>query len=155
MEVSTMALTRWDPFRDLVGLQERMNRLFEDSLARSKTTDQEMAMGAWTPAVDIYETPEEVVLKADLPGVDQKDIDLRIENSTLTLRGERKFVKETSEEDYHRIERSYGVFSRSFQLPGSIDQSGIKANHKEGVLEVHLPKKEDTRPKQIKVEVNN
>jgi len=150
-----MALTRWDPFRDLVSLQERMNRLFEDSLARSNTADQEMAMGAWTPAVDIYETASEVVLKADLPGVEQKDIDLRIENSTLTLRGERKFMKEATEEDYHRIERSYGVFSRSFQLPGSIDQTKIKASHKEGVLEVHLPKKEDTRPKQIKVEVND
>ena len=101
-----MALTRWDPFRDLVSLQERMNRLFEDSLSRSKTTDQEMAMGAWTPAVDIYETPEEVVLRADLPGVEQKDIDLRIENSTLTLRGERKFVREAKEEDYQRIVRS-------------------------------------------------
>lgn|SRR5262245_44841997 len=149
-----MALTRWDPFRDLVSLQERMNRLFEDSLSRSKTTDQEMAMGAWTPAVDIYETPEEVVLRADLPGVEQKDIDLRIENSTLTLRGERKFVREAKEEDYHRIERSYGTFSRSFQLPGSIDQNGIFARHREGVLEVHLPKREDTKPKQIKVDVN-
>jgi len=148
-----MALTRWDPFRDLVSLQERMNRLFEDSLSRSKTTDQEMAMGAWTPAVDIFETAEEVVLKADLPGVEEKDIDVRIENSTLTLRGERKFMKETKEEDYHRIERSYGVFSRSFQLPGSIDQTKISATHKEGVLEVHLPKREDTRPKQIKVDV--
>ncbi len=148
-----MTLTRWDPFRDLVSLQERMNRLFEDSLARSNTTDQEMAMGAWTPAVDIYETPEEIVLKADLPGVDQKDIDLRIENSTLTVRGERRFMKEAKEEDYHRIERSYGVFSRSFQLPGSVDQTRILANHKSGVLEVHLPKREDTRPKQIKVDV--
>ncbi|HET9481312.1 MAG TPA: Hsp20/alpha crystallin family protein [Candidatus Polarisedimenticolia bacterium] len=148
-----MSLTRWDPFRDLVSLQERMNRLFEDSLSRSKTTDQEMAMGAWTPAVDIYETPEEVVLKADLPGVLQGEIDVQIENSTLTLRGERKFHKETKEEDYHRIERSYGHFSRSFQLPGSIDQTRISATHKEGVLEVHLPKREDTRPRQIKVDV--
>lgn len=147
-----MALTRWDPFRDLVTLQERMNRLFEDSLSRSKTTD-EMAMGAWTPAVDIFETPEEVVLRADLPGVDLADIDVRIENSMLTLRGERKFLKEAKDEDYHRIERSYGTFSRSFQLPGAIDQGGIKATHKEGVLQVHLPKREETRPKQIKVEV--
>lgn len=147
-----MALTRWDPFRDLVTLQERMNRLFEDSLSRSKTTD-EMAMGAWTPAVDIFETPEEVVLRADLPGVDLSDIDVRIENNMLTLRGERKFLKEAKDEDYHRIERSYGTFSRSFQLPGAIDQNGIKATHKEGVLQVHLPKREETRPKQIKVEV--
>ena len=148
-----MTLTRWDPFRDLVGLQERMNRLFEDSLSRSKTTDQEMPMGAWTPPVDIFETPELVVLRADLPGIDQKDIDVRIENSTLTLRGERRFLKEAKDEDYHRIERSYGTFSRSFQLPGSIDQTKISAIHKDGVLEVHLPKREDTRPKQIKVDV--
>jgi len=147
-----MSVTRWDPFRDLVTLQERMNRLFEDSLSRSKTTD-EMAMGAWTPAVDIFETPEEVVLRADLPGVDLKEIDVRIENNQLTLRGERKFLKEAKDEDYHRIERSYGTFSRSFQLPGSIDQAGIKAVHKEGVLQVHLPKREDTRPKQIRVDV--
>ena len=146
-------LTRWDPFRDLVSLQERMNRLFEDSLSRSKTTDQEMAMGTWTPAVDIFETPETVVMRADLPGVDLKDIDVRIENNMLTLRGERKFLKEAKEEDYHRIERSYGVFSRSFQLPGSIDQTKIAAMHKDGVLEVHLPKREDTRPKQIKVDI--
>jgi HSP20 family protein len=148
-----MALTRWDPFRDLVTLQERMNRLFEDSLSRSKTTDQEMAMGAWTPAVDIFETPETIVLKADLPGIDEKDIDVRIENNVLVLRGERKFLKEAKEEDYHRIERSYGVFSRTFQLSGTIDQTRITAVHKDGVLEVHLPKREDTKPKQIKVDV--
>ena len=148
-----MTLTRWDPFRDLVNLQERMNRLFEDSMSRSKTTDQEMPMGAWTPPVDIFETPELVVLRADLPGIDQKDIDVRIENNTLTLRGERRFLKEAKDEDYHRIERSYGTFSRSFQLPGSIDQTKIQAVHKDGVLEVHLPKREDTRPKQIKVDV--
>ena len=130
-----------------------MNRLFEDSLSRSKTTDQEMAMGAWTPPVDIFETPELVILRADLPGIEQKDIDLRIENATLTLRGERKFLKEAKDEDYHRIERSYGIFSRTFQLPGSIDQTKISAVHKDGVLEVHLPKREDTRPKQIKVDV--
>jgi len=148
-----MALTRWDPFRDMVTLQERMNRLFEDSMARSKTTDEEMAMGAWTPSVDIFETPEKVVLRADLPGVAEKEIDLRIENSMLTLRGERRFLKETKEEDYHRIERSYGSFSRSFQLPGTIDQEGIQATHKDGVLEVVLPKREETRPKHIKVDV--
>lgn len=148
-----MALTRWDPFRDLVSLQERMNRLFEDSMSRSKMTDEDMGMGAWTPSVDIFETPESVVLRADLPGVSQGDIDVRIENNTLTLRGERKFLKEAKEEDYHRIERSYGVFSRTFQLPGSIDQGGITAKQKDGVLEIHLPKREDTRPQQIKVEV--
>jgi len=148
-----MALTRWDPFRDMVTLQERMNRLFEDSMARSKTTDEEMAMGAWTPSVDIFETPEKVVLRADLPGVAEREIDLRIENNMLTLRGERRFLKETKEEDYHRIERAYGSFSRSFQLPGTINQEGIQATHRDGVLEVVLPKSEETRPKHIKVDV--
>ena len=148
-----MALTRWDPFRDLVTLQERMNRLFEDSLSRSKTTDQEMAMGAWTPAVDIYETPEHVVLRADLPGIAEKDIDVRIENNVLVLRGERKFLKEAKEEDYHRIERSYGVFSRTFQLPGTIDQNKIQAVHQDGVLEVRLPKREDSKPRQVKIDI--
>jgi HSP20 family protein len=148
-----MALTRWDPFRDLVTLQDRMNRLFEDSLSRSKTTDQEMAMGAWTPAVDIYETPEHVVLRADLPGIAEKDIDVRIENNVLVLRGERKFLKEAKEEDYHRIERSYGVFSRTFQLPGTIDQNKIQAIHQDGVLEVRLPKREDSKPRQVKIDI--
>jgi len=148
-----MALTRWDPFRDLVTLQDRMNRLFEDSLSRSKTTDQEMAMGAWTPAVDIYETPEHVVLRADLPGIAEKDIDVRIENNVLVLRGERKFLKEAKEEDYHRIERSYGVFSRTFQLPGTIDQNKIQAVHQDGVLEVRLPKREDSKPRQVKIDI--
>ncbi len=149
-----MTLTRWDPFRDLVSLQERMNKLFEDSLARSNAADQELTSGAWTPAVDIYETPEEIVLRADLPGVGPGDVDLRIENNTLTLRGERKFLKEATEEDYHRIERSYGTFSRSFQLPGSVDQGAIKAGQRDGVLEVHMPKRPDTRPQQIKVEID-
>ena len=148
-----MALTRWDPFRDLVTLQDRMNRLFEDSLSRSKTTDQEMAMGAWTPAVDIYETPEQIVMRADLPGIAEKDIDVRIENNVLVLRGERKFLKEAKEEDYHRIERSYGVFSRTFQLPGTIDQNKIQAVHQDGVLEVRLPKREDTKPRQVKIDI--
>lgn len=131
-----------------------MNKLFEDSLARSNAADQELTSGAWTPAVDIYETPEEIVLRADLPGVGPGDVDLRIENNTLTLRGERRFLKEATEEDYHRIERSYGTFSRSFQLPGSVDQGGIKAGQKDGVLEVHMPKRPDTRPQQIKVEID-
>jgi len=148
-----MALARWDPFRDLVNLQERMNRLFEDSMARSKMTDEEMAMGSWTPSVDIFETPERVVLRADLPGIEQSDIDVRIENNTLTLRGERKFQKETTEEDYHRIERSYGAFSRTFQLPGTIDQEQISAQHKDGVLEIVLPKREESRATTIKVDV--
>ena len=105
------------------------------------------------PAVDIFETPEQIVLKADLPGIEEKDIDVRIENNVLILRGERKFLKEAKEEDYHRIERSFGVFSRTFQLPGTIDQNKISAVHKEGVLEVRLPKSEGSKPKQIRVDI--
>lgn len=148
-----MTLSRWDPFRDMTSLQERMNKLFEDSLMRSRTSDQEFPMGSWTPPVDIYETDDKVILKADLPGIDQKDIDLRIEDNTLILRGERKFDKEKSQEDFHRIERAYGAFHRTFRLPGSVDQGQVLATHKDGVLEIVLNKREDTRPRQIKVEV--
>jgi len=148
-----MTLSRWDPFRDMTSLQERMNKLFEDSLMRSRTSDQEFPMGSWSPPVDIFETDDKVVLKADLPGIDQKDIDLRIEDGVLILRGERKFDKEKSQEDFHRIERAYGSFHRTFRLPGSVDQSQVLASHKDGVLEVVLIKKADTRPRQIKVEV--
>jgi HSP20 family protein len=110
-------------------------------------------MGAWTPSVDIYETDDKVVLKADLPGIEQKDIDLRIEDDMLVLRGERKFEKEEDKEDFHRIERTYGAFQRTFRLPGTVDQSKIEAKHKDGVLEVTLHKREDTKPRQIRVEV--
>lgn len=148
-----MTLSRWDPFRDMTSLQERMNKLFEDSLMRSRGAEHELPMGAWTPPVDIYETDEKVVLRADLPGVDLQDIDLRIEDNTLILRGERKFAREEKQEDFLRIERSYGAFQRTFRLPGSVDQERIKATHRDGVLEVTLLKSESTRPRQIKVEI--
>jgi HSP20 family protein len=148
-----MTLSRWDPFRDMTALQERMNKLFEDSLTRSRAADHELPMGAWTPSVDIYETEEKVVLKADLPGVELSDIDLRIEDSTLILRGERKFAREEKQEDFLRIERAYGTFQRTFRLPGSVDQSRVKATHKDGVLEVVLTKSEETHPRQIRVEI--
>lgn len=148
-----MTPSRWDAFRDMTSLQERMNKLFEDSLTRSRTSDEEFPMGSWTPPVDIYETDDKVVLKADLPGIDQKDIDLRIEDGMLVLKGERKFEREKSQEDFHRIERAYGAFQRTFRLPGSVDQTQVQATHKDGVLEVVLTKKEETRPFQIKVEV--
>jgi HSP20 family protein len=149
-----MTLTRWDPMRDMMSLQERMNKLFEDSLARSRSTEQDdFPMGSWTPPVDIYETEDKVILRADLPGVDQKDIDLRIEDNTLILRGERTFAKEEKQEDFLRIERSYGSFQRTFRLPSSVDQNRVMANHRDGVLEVVLTKREETRPRAIKVEV--
>jgi len=149
-----MTLTRRDPFNDLVKLQERMNRLFEDSMRRSGAeTGEGLASGAWTPAVDIFETAESVVLVADLPGVEMKDIELRVENNSLTLRGERRMKTDVRQENYHRIERAYGTFYRSFTLPSTIDQENIKAEHRNGILEVVLPKSEGAKPKRIQVEV--
>jgi HSP20 family protein len=112
-----------------------------------------LSSAIWSPAVDIYETDDEVVVKAELPEVDQKDIDIQIENNTITLRGERKFNKETKKENFHRIERAYGAFSRSFTLPGTIDQERIRADYKDGILKISMPKREETKPKQIKVAI--
>jgi HSP20 family protein len=134
-------------------LQERMNKLFEESLRRGRTTEQEYPMGTWMPAVDIYETDDRIVLKADLPGVNQKEIDLRIEDNTLVLRGERKFAHEERKEDFLRIERTYGSFQRTFRLPSTVDQSRVKATHDDGVLQVVLLKKENSRPQAIKVDI--
>jgi len=148
-----MAIMRWDPFRDLVSIQERMNRLFDQTLARTRGEEEGIATSTWMPSVDIYETPDRVVLKAELPGLTREDIDINVRNHTLTLRGERKFEKEVREENYLRIERAYGSFQRSFTLPTTIQQDKIKAIFKDGVLEVSLPKAEEARPKQIKIDV--
>ena len=148
-----MTLTKWDPFKDLVTLQDRMNRLFDESVRNVRPGDEALSSAIWSPAVDIYETEDEVVVKAELPEVNQKDIDVQIENSTLTLRGERRFNKETKKENFHRIERAYGSFSRSFTLPSTIDQEKIRADYKDGILKISMPKREETKPKQIKVAV--
>jgi HSP20 family protein len=151
-----MAIVRWEPFRDLVGLQERMNRLFQDSyrgVGREAGEDDWALGGSWAPAVDIFEHEGNIVLKAELPGVDSKDVDIMVENNVLTLRGERKFDSEVKRESYHRVERSYGAFSRSFTLPTVVDTDKIKAEFKEGVLRVTLPKREEAKPKQISISV--
>ncbi len=148
-----MAITRWDPFRDLISLQERMNKLFEESLSRSGTFEEGLSAGAWSPSADIYETQDKIVIKLDLPGLSQEEIELKIEDNTLVIRGERALDKETKREDYHRIERAYGAFSRSFTLPNTVDTDTIKASHRNGVLEIILPKKEETKPKKIKIEL--
>ena len=145
-----MAVVRWDPFRDLGLLQDRMNRLFDDA-GRTWRTDEPAATTSWSPAVDIYETEGEIVVKAELPGMERKDITLHLENNVLTLRGERRFQKETKEENYHRIERSYGNFSRSFSIPATVDEEKIRADYKDGVLKIFLPKKEQAKPKQIRI----
>jgi len=149
-----MTLARWDPFRDLVALQDRMNRLFDESVRNVRTGDEALSSATWSPAIDIYETANEVVVKAELPEVNQSDIDIQVENNTLTLRGERKFDKETKQENFHRIERAYGVFSRSFTLPSTVDQERIKADYKDGILRISLPKREASKPKQIKVAIS-
>ena len=145
-----MAVMRWDPFRDLNILQERMNRLFEDA-GRTWRNDEPASTTTWSPAVDIFETEGEIVVKAELPGMDRKDITLNLEKNVLTLKGERRFERETKEENYHRIERSYGGFSRSFSIPVIVDEEKIRADYQEGVLRIVLPKKEQAKPKQIQI----
>ena len=148
-----MALVRWEPFQDLLAIQERMNRLFDETLQRTRSREEEdISAGLWAPPVDIYETENEIVLKAELPEIDQKDIEIKVEDNTLTIRGERRFDQETKKENYHRIERAYGKFSRSFSLPNTIDQEKIKASYKDGILKLVMPKKEEKKPKQITVE---
>lgn len=149
-----MAIVRWlDPFRDLTSIQERMNQIFEDALSRTRGREEGLRTGMWTPAVDIYEKTDSVVVKAELPGVEKDQISVEVKDGILTLRGERKFERDVKEESYHRIERAYGSFLRSFSLPVSVDQDKVSARFKDGVLEVELPKKEKAKPKQIKVDV--
>ncbi len=145
-----MAIIRWDPFRDIVTLREKMNRLFEDAVT-ARGEERDMISSTWTPSVDIYETENEIVLTAEVPGIDEKDIDIKIENNTLSVQGERKFEKETKEENYHRIERSYGSFFRSFTIPHNVDQDKIEAEHESGVLRVLMPKRHESKPKKVKV----
>ena len=146
-----MAIVRYNPFRDLRTMQEEMNHLLD--LAWTREAGEDLKEGFWQPPVDIYEDQDTVVIKAEVPDIDQKDIEVKIENSTLTLRGERKQNLEHRKENYHRLERNYGSFQRSFSLPQTIDQERVKAACDRGVLTITLPKKEETRPKQIKVEV--
>jgi HSP20 family protein len=145
-------MVRWEPVRDLLTLQERMNRMFDSSYRGN--TDEDWALGgSWAPAVDIYEKDGNIVLKAELPGVDPKDVDVRVENNLLTLQGERKFDNEVKRDNYHRVERAYGAFSRSFTLPNVVDTGNIKAEYRDGVLHMTLPKREEAKPRQIQINV--
>ncbi len=147
-----MAITKWDPFKELTTIQDRINRLFDENIGRVRFPDIELSAGAWNPAVDIYETKDNVVLKAELPGLEKKDFSIEIKDNMLTLKGERKFEKETKEENYYRMERAYGSFMRSFNLPASVDKDKVKAKFKDGILEVTVPKTEAAKPKQINVD---
>jgi HSP20 family protein len=145
-----MSIIRYDPFRDLRTLQEEVNRLFSTNLTRS-FGDEGIGRGAWAPSVDIYENKDQIVLEAELPGMKQEDFDLTIENNVITLRGERRFEKTDESDNYHRVERSYGAFTRSFTLPQTVSAEGAKADYSNGVLRVTLPKREETKARRIEV----
>jgi HSP20 family protein len=141
-----MSLIRWDPFREFNTLPTRLGGLF------GKDWEVPLSTTAWNPSVDIFENENEVVINAELPGMNAKDIEVKLENNVLMLKGERRFEKEAKEENYHRIEREYGVFSRTFALPTTVNADNVTAEYKDGVLKVILPKKEEIKPKPIKVE---
>jgi HSP20 family protein len=145
-----MAITRWDPFREVQALQNRVNALFHDF---SGDGENPMTTASFVPAVDIYEDEKKVVLKLEVPGMEEKDLDVSVENNTLTVKGERKFEKEEKEENFHRIERRYGSFFRAFTLPSTVDAEHINAHYNTGILKLELNKKPEAQPKQIKVNV--
>jgi HSP20 family protein len=147
--MSTMI--RWNPYQNVNTLQDQFNRLFESSLSNRGT--EATTLTTWAPAVDIYETENELVLKADLPDINEKDLDVRVENNMLSIRGERKFETSVKEDNYLRIERSYGSFSRSFSLPNTVSTDAVRAEYRNGVLTVSLPKRAEAKPKQVKVNI--
>jgi len=142
-------MNRPDAFRNLSSLQEQVNRLFQSNSSGRENSN----LTSWAPAVDIYETENELVVNADLPGIDEKDLDIQVENDMLSIRGERKFDQKVTEDQYLRIERTYGSFSRSFGLPNTVNKEAVKAHYRNGVLTVELPKRAESKPKQVKVNV--
>jgi len=145
-----MNLTRWEPYRDIATLQDRLNRAFGAAFTRSERED-ELSLAAWAPPVDIAEEKDRIVITAELPGFQEDQIQIQSENGMLTLRGERKFEKEHDGKSYHRVERSYGQFVRSFSLPNNVDREKIKADFSNGLLRIELPKREDAKPRTIRI----
>jgi HSP20 family protein len=145
-------LTRFEPFREFATLQDRINRVFRESYT-PEGRDETLTTSSFAPAVDVYEDEHSVTLKIEVPGIDEKDIDVRVENNTLTVHGERKIEKEEKEENYRRVERQYGSFTRTFNLPTTVDSEKVSANYDKGLLKIALPKKAEAKPKQIKVNV--
>ena len=145
-------ITRWDPFREFSTLQDRMNSLFRQNYG-TEGREESLTTSSFAPAVDVYEDEHQVTLKIEVPGVDEKDIDVRIENNVLTVHGERKFEKEEKEENFRRVERQYGSFTRTFTLPNTVDSENVRASYDKGILKIALPKKSEAKPKQIKVNV--
>ena len=146
-------LTRWEPFREFATLQDRMNHLFRESFHEGR--DESLTTSTFAPAVDVYEDEHNVTLKFEVPGIEEKDIDVRVENNTLTVHGERKIEKEEKEENYRRVERHYGSFTRTFTLPQTVDTENVSANYDKGVLKITLPKKAEAQPRQTKVNVGS
>jgi len=145
-------MTRWDPFREFSLLQDRMNRLFQEY---TPSGEEQLSTTNFVPPVDVYEDEHHVTLKAELPGVDPKNVDIRIENNVLTVRGERKFEKEEKEENFHRIERRYGSFMRSFTLPNTVNPDSVKADYENGLLKIQFDKRAEAKPKQIQVNIGS
>jgi HSP20 family protein len=151
-DLTMTVLTRWEPFRELSTLQDRINRAFRESYSGG-AHDDSLTTSSFAPAVDVYEDEHQVTLKIEVPGIDEKDIDVQVENNTLTVHGERKIDKEEKEENYRRVERQYGSFTRTFTLPTTVDTENVSATYDKGVLKIALPKKAEAKPKQIKVNV--
>jgi len=151
-EVAMNTITRWDQSRGATSLENQVIRLFEDNFIRDRSGHADLA--TWAPPVDIYETENELVVKADLPDLQEKDIDVRVENNTLTIRGERKFEKDVNPDNYLRVERAYGSFTRSFSLPNTVSSESIRAEYRNGVLTLHMAKREESKRKQIKISVS-
>ncbi len=147
-------LTRWDPRRDLATMQDRINRFVRESYS-PEGPEEALTTTNFAPPVDIYEDEHHITLKMEVPGIDEKDIDVRIENTTLTVHGERKFEKEEKEENFRRVERQYGSFTRSFTLPSSVDPGQVSAHYDKGILKISMAKKAEAKPKQIKVNVGS
>jgi HSP20 family protein len=152
----TMTLVKWDPFREFAQIQDRLNRVFGDVYGRGGFGSDEglMTSGTWVPPVDIYQNGDQsLVIKAELPDMSREDIDLTVDNGTLTIKGEKKLSNEVKDDEYHRLERRYGTFSRSFSLPQTVDPSKVSAEYKNGVLTVRLPLREEAKPRSIKVDI--
>jgi len=149
-----MTIVRWDPFRNVSTLQDRINRIFDEATVRSQNYDDEVSKCDWRPIVDIYDTEKAIIINAELPGLSRDDITLGVKENILTLKGERKADNEVKEENYYRQERCFGTFERAFTLPGTVDFEKIKANFKDGILMIEIPKPEEKKPKQISITVN-
>jgi len=148
-----MTIVKWDPFRNVAALQDRINRMFDESFSSTDDIDDDLSMCAWKPTVDIYETDEAIILKAELPGIKKEDVSVEVKDNILTLKGERIEDKEIMEGSYFRKERCFGTFSRTFNLQHRVQPDKIKAKFKDGILEIEIPKPEEEKPKQITVNV--